>query len=520
MTSAPKTATAGDAAHPGAAAGPGTGEHPHRLHSPWSTLRGRVFIATLAASLVAVGIALAIGVYTTRQTVRDSVAAEVRREAELIAARTAVVAGSLGSDDLLITREQLPDPLRGLVSAPAGGESVNGSSDGGATGNGAKGSGPPALPPGAGDRGGDRRVQPMVLPISVANTLLPAATVRKLNKGETVTGRVRLGDARVMFAAAPVSGHDLFVLATRSDAVISGDNGRYLTGLLIAALIAAGISAAAAALLARRITRPIADVAEAAGALAAGRTPQPVPEPSTAELAELARSFNEMSTNLSQAREAERTVLMSASHELRTPLTAISGYAEGVQDGTIDAQTGIGVIRSEAARLEGLVQDLLVLARLEQGTFETRSERVDLAQTAETVRERLALRAESGGVELTVSSKPGSTATADSGRVLQVVANLVDNAVRVTPRGGRVTIETASGSIRVSDTGPGIPRADLPHVFERFHLRRVHGMGSPDGSGIGLAIVRELTEAMGGRVSVESGEGAGAVFTVNLPTAG
>ena len=101
--------------------------------------------------------------------------------------------------------------------------------------------------------------------------------------------------------------------------------------------------------------------------------------------------------------------------------------------------------------------------------------------------------------------------------MLQVVSNLVDNAVRVTPRGGRVTIETAPGQVRVSDTGPGIPAADLPHVFERFHLRRVRGMGSPDGSGIGLAIVRELTEAMGGEVNVDGREGSGAVFTVTLP---
>ncbi|MBI5310212.1 MAG: HAMP domain-containing histidine kinase [Actinobacteria bacterium] len=359
-----------------------------------------------------------------------------------------------------------------------------------------------------------------MLPSNVAASLLPsAAATRRLQNGETVSGRTRIGGARVLYAAAPVDRHNLFVLSTRSDEVVSGDYGRYLTGLILAALIAAAVSAAAAVMLSRRITRPIGDVAAAASDLAAGRTPEPVPEPGTAELAELARSFNEMSGNLAKAREAERTVLMSASHELRTPLTAISGYAEGMQDGTIDPVTGAGVIRSESARLEGLVQDLLVLARLEQGTFETRRERVDLARIAETVRERLALRAESAGVGLSVTAAESSLATADAGRVLQVVSNLVDNAVRVTPRGGSVSIETSGGAVRVTDTGPGIPAADLPHVFERFHLRRVRGMGSPDGSGIGLAIVRELTEAMGGRVSVESREGAGATFTVTLPRA-
>lgn len=476
-----------------------------RHHGPWHTLRGRVFVATLAASLTAVGLALAIGVVTTRQAVRDSYVNEVKREAEVIAARTAIVADSFGSDEALISRDQAPADIQGLLGA--GGDQV-GRPDGAPRGE---------LPAGPG--GESRRSPPLVLPASVAASVLPSRAARRVTAGETVSGRTTIGGAQVLYAAAPVEGHALFVLSTRTDDVLSGDYGRYLTGLIIAALIAAAISAAAAALLSRRLTQPIGDVVVAASDLAAGRTPEPVPEPGTAELAELARSFNEMAGNLAQAREAERTVLMSASHELRTPLTAISGYAEGMQDGTIDPVTAAGVIRSEAARLEGLVQDLLVLARLEQGTFETRREQVDLARVAETVRERLALRAESGGVELSVTAAPGSQAKADAGRVLQVVSNLADNAVRVTPRGGRVLIESSPGSIRVSDTGPGIPASDLPHVFERFHLRRVRGMGSPDGSGIGLAIVRELTEAMGGRVTVDSREGHGASFTVTLPRA-
>src|SRR5262249_39061009 len=150
------------------------------------------------------------------------------------------------------------------------------------------------------------------------------------------------------------------------------------------------------------------------------------------------------------------TVLMSASHELRTPLTAISGYAEGIEDGTIDAKAGSAVIVSESQRLERLVQDLLVLARLEQGTFETRVETVDLAKTAETAKGRLALRAEDAGVSLTTEIQPAATATADTDRVLQIVTNLVDNAVRVTPSGGSVTVSAAPGEIAVSDTGPGI----------------------------------------------------------------
>lgn len=113
----------------------------------------------------------------------------------------------------------------------------------------------------------------------------------------------------------------------------------------------------------------------------------------------------------------------------------------------------------------------------------------------------------------------GSRALGDHDRLAQVLSNLVENAIRVTPAGGTVAIAAGPGRLTVADTGPGIPAEDLPHAFERFHLHRRHSRGAPDGSGLGLAIVRELTEAMGGSVAVRSEPGRGAEFTVILPTA-
>jgi two-component system OmpR family sensor kinase len=472
------------------------------------SLRGRVFAATLFASLAAVGVALAIGVFTTRTAIRDTYKQETLHEANAVAAQLALVSGDGGLGAVQ------PDALRpdggprnagggyGPQARPAPGAQNAGQPDGG--------------PGGPGGPVDGQRPFPRVIAKSSASAVLPQTEAAAVAAGRSISGVITLNGQNTVYAAVPVSGKTVFVFATRPDRIAGGDFSKYLTGLIIAALVAAGLSAAAAALVARRITNPISDVVAASSDLAAGRTPKRLEIPETSELAELAHSFNNMADQLAQAREAERTVLMSASHELRTPLTAITGYAEGIEDGTIDARTGSAVILSESQRLERLVQDLLVLARLEQGTFETHSERVDLAKIAESARSRLALRAADANVSLTAESTPGADALADADRVLQIVTNLVDNAVRVTPAGGHVSVAAAPGRIVVSDTGPGIPAADLPHVFERFHLRKRRGMGSPDGSGIGLAIARELSEAMGGSIAVASTEGAGARFTVTL----
>jgi len=297
--------------------------------------------------------------------------------------------------------------------------------------------------------------------------------------------------------------------------VFSGDFRSYLAGLLIAGGAAALLAAAVAAVLSRRLTQPLRRLSDAAGELAAGRHPEPVPAEGTEELDRLAASFNDMAEQLGLARDAERGVLLSVSHDLRTPLTSIRGYAEGIEDGTIEPREAAPVIGREAERLERLVGDLLALARLRQGVLEVRREPVDLAAVAREAEERLRPRAAGAGVELRVQGD--GRATADHGRLLQVVSNLVENAIRVSPRSGRVTVAAAPGELWVSDEGPGIPEEEIARAFERFHLRARVGRGSPDGAGLGLAIVRELSEAMGGSVAVENLPSQGARFTVRLP---
>jgi two-component system OmpR family sensor kinase len=258
--------------------------------------------------------------------------------------------------------------------------------------------------------------------------------------------------------------------------------------------------------------------ATAARQLAAGRAPEKLPPERTTEAAELTESINDLALQLSRARAAERAVLLSVSHELRTPLTAVRGYAEAISDGTLRPEDAAPVIVAEANGLDLLVQDLLALARLDQGVLRVRREEVDLAAVCGEAARRFAIEADRREVAVRVEPEPDSWAHADRARVLQVVANLIDNALRVTPAGGSVTIRAAPARIVVEDTGPGIPQEAQPRAFERFHLHERQGSG--DGAGIGLAIVRELTELMGGEVELESPPGAGARFTLTFPERG
>ena len=454
------------------------------------TLRGRLFAAILGTVLVGVGASLALGVVLTREAVRDSVAEELARQADLLSQRLTSVPG------VELSERPAPPPPGGIP-----------------------GPGPPGPP--VGDAPGPRPAPPpdhplpRMVSLDDAGELLPRDAVERLRRGEPADGRAEIEGEDVLYAARP--GPAGVLVLTRSAEVGTSDYGPFVGGLLIASALAAALAALAAVVLSRRLAAPLGRVAQAARELPSRREPEPLPPERTAELAALVDAFNEMAAQLARAREAERAVLLSVSHDLRTPLTAVRGYAEGLADGSVDVGEAAGVIAREADRLERLVADVLALARLEQGVLEVRLERVDLAAIAREAAERLAPRARAGGLELHVTADGEAAARGDHDRVLQVVSNLVDNAVRVTPAGGEVTIAAEPGRLRVSDTGPGIAPEDLPHAFERFHLHR--RAGSRDGTGIGLAIVRELTEAMGGSVSVRSEPGGGAEFSVELPPA-
>ena len=270
------------------------------------------------------------------------------------------------------------------------------------------------------------------------------------------------------------------------------------------------VGAVVASVLARRISAPLVRSVEATRQIAAGNLAARVPTSphDYPELTELADAINAMSANLSRSQGLERQFLMSVSHELRTPLTSIRGYADAIADGaTTDVAGAIGVIGSEARRLERLVRDLLDLARLDARQFSLDVERVDCSDVVAAAAEGFRLEAGVLGIDVVCPTPAGSGlwVDADPDRLSQIVANLVENALKFAAH--RVEVGAATvGSwhvVWVVDDGPGIGASDLPHVFER-HYRSDRVAARKVGAGLGLAIVAELASAMGAVVDVDS----------------
>ena len=345
---------------------------------------------------------------------------------------------------------------------------------------------------------------------------LPGDLLGRVRKGEDVNGTVRIHGTEYFIAARKIGNRRALVLLrprSRGNSAFKP----FLVGLLIAAGAGIALAALAAFLLARRIVRPVRRVVDATRHLAEERDPEPVPIEGAYEIASLARAFNEMAAQLTQARAAEKQFLLSVSHELKTPLTAIRGYAEGVADGAFDMDEAVATISLEAARLERLVRDLLDLARMNRTDFSIHREELDLATIAGEAVRRYEGQARDFGVVLEAIAPAPSPAIGDPDRVLQVASNLVENALRLTPRDGVVRVSAEPGLLVVEDTGPGLSQEDLPLAFERFYLYSRYGSDRPVGTGLGLSIVKELTQGMGGSVEVETTPGRGTRFTVRLP---
>jgi two-component system sensor histidine kinase BaeS len=245
------------------------------------------------------------------------------------------------------------------------------------------------------------------------------------------------------------------------------------------------------------------------------------------EVTEVEGAFNEMADHLEAARTREREFLVSVSHDLRTPLTTIGGYSEAIGDGRVasdDLARVASVIKLESDRLHRLVEDLMLLARLEAREFTLRPEPVDLAAHLNGSAEAFRERATAAGVRLTTETPPIPEVFVDPDRIAQLVGNLLENALRYTPEGGRVALaldeEEGMARLTVADSGPGIEADDVPRIFERLYVAQRYRPVRPEGSGLGLSIVKELVDAMGGVIEVDSTPGIGTTITVRIPVAG
>ena len=254
-----------------------------------------------------------------------------------------------------------------------------------------------------------------------------------------------------------------------------------------------------------------------------------VPVSSRGEFGQLATSFNRMVEELALADQRRRNLTADVAHELRTPLQVIQGNLEGVLDGVYAATPDhIAATLDETRQLARLVEDLRVLSQAEAGQLPMHWETVDLAELLADAQTSFAGQAEAAGITLRCAVDPASqplVVEADYGRLDQILNNLLANALRHTPPGGSVTVRAVgvTGAVRlqVSDTGAGIPAADLPYIFDRFWRGdRARTPEAHAGSGLGLAIVRQLVHAHGGRIDVASEVGTGTTFTVELPRDG
>jgi len=362
------------------------------------------------------------------------------------------------------------------------------------------------------DQQRERVVKP---PLDGSSPFLPPDNALALRRGQPIDDTLTVEGTRYFYAARLVGGR-AFVLIRPTDTIRSAWL-PHLEGLLVGAGAAVLLAVIAAFTLARAIARPVGRVAEATQRLALEGQSVAVPVEGSRELAVLATSFNEMAEQLVRARAAERAFLVSVSHELKTPLTAIRGYAEGIAEHGLPAKEGIETIQREAARLEALVRDLLDLARMNKSEFTVRREPIDLVDAAFEAVHRYEAKARSFGVELEAVADGPAPAVGDADRMLQVISNLVENALRVTPPGGSVRVIAAPGRVTVEDTGPGLKAEELPHAFERFYLTTRYRGERPVGTGLGLAIVKQLVEGMGGRVDVTSAPGSPTRFTLRLP---
>lgn len=292
-----------------------------------------------------------------------------------------------------------------------------------------------------------------------------------------------------------------------------------------AALAAACLSLVLAALMARWIAAPLQRLAAAARAVTGRQTPPPLKPEGPTEVRAVTAAFNEMARRVQAVHQSQRDFVANVSHELRTPLTSIGGFAQAVLDGTADSPDAVrrsaSVIHAEAERMRRLVEELLDLARLEAEAPDMRREPLTLEPILRAAVEAVRPRAAAAGISLDVRIDKLPLVSGDADRLRQVVDNLLDNAIKHTPSGGRLTL-TAAATERgrqiemvVEDTGVGIPPEDLPRVFERFY-RVDKSRPAAGGTGLGLAICKEIVEAHGGSIRVESRVGEGTRVVVGL----
>lgn len=278
--------------------------------------------------------------------------------------------------------------------------------------------------------------------------------------------------------------------------------------------------------LSRKLSKPLLRMEAAARRMARGEFEARVPVRDNDELGSLGRAVNELAQSLQHYRDSQSEFFANISHELRTPVAYLEGYADVLAKGLItdeaERQKYFGIISQEAKRLKVIIQDLFELATMEEGRYDLHPALIDPAQLLADAGQMVELKASAKGLALRLEIGHAPFIWADPVRMQQIVLNLLDNAIRYTPN-GTITLSLAAAGehavIVVEDTGPGIPEAELPFIFERFYRVEKSRSRELGGTGLGLSIVKKLVELSGGELAVASAPGQGSRFTLQFPAA-
>ncbi|MGE0538639.1 MAG: sensor histidine kinase [Dehalococcoidia bacterium] len=318
--------------------------------------------------------------------------------------------------------------------------------------------------------------------------------------------------------------YDLRMLVPESN--INGAWTALIPKLIFPSALALFASGVIAYLLARSIAEPVAEVTRASEAMARGQYDQQLPVESRDEIGRLAAAFNAMAYQVSRSHKMMRDLLANVAHELKTPLTSIQGFSQALLDGTAhtpeEQHQAARIINDEADRMRRLVEDLLYLSQLESGQLRMDMGTVDVPALLRDAAERVTWQLRDSNTTFRLNIAPGLPAiTGDIRRLEQVLANLLDNAVRHTPAGGTITLQGEERNntviLSVHNTGSFIPPELLPRVFERFYRADTHRSRDGRHGGLGLSIASEIVAAHGGSIDASSNPETGTQFRVVLP---
>jgi len=293
--------------------------------------------------------------------------------------------------------------------------------------------------------------------------------------------------------------------------------------LLIAALGGVFIALILGILLARTLTRPVRELTVATHAMAKGELEQQLPVHSRDELGELTMAFNQMSADLMRSNQSRRQMTADIAHDLRTPLTVLAGYLEALRDGVLQpTRERFEVMHQEAQHLQHLVDELRTLSLADAGELSLNRQLIPPRKLLERLATAYELTIEQKNLTLQLYAAPDlPEIRVDAERMMQVLENLICNAMRYTPTGGAITLsaerDQAAVLLKVTDTGAGIDPKDLPHIFDRFYRADQSRQEAEGESGLGLAIAKSIVEAHGGKITAESEPGRGSIFTIRLP---